>query len=342
MRGLVTPFIIAAFLFSAFCAVAENAPGDVTAGAADPDEAETVIEVKRAGKIKGQKAESVGRGIEARGGRQGVHFRRRYHMTFYSTDSHHELPTKYLITVPPSEKREGLPENMMIGLYSNFRSTYVSKELPDSKGPVWQPSATVEAYGFGLNVWANFVLNDEPNQGEFNEVDFTTYYTAHIGHLTIHPYALFMVFPNADPASLDYASEPIIETNLFLEYIIWQFNIFSLTRTQVMGTTPGAVYSHIGVGFKQPFDCGITFETSALMSFGNDRFLTSHYGRMDMNIDTLSFMLGASWNPWKGLTFNPNVNVAIHVVPEIRRAIRQNPDLETYIVWGGLDLAYNF
>lgn len=267
---------------------------------------------------------------------------RKFHFDFYSPDVRHEIPQKYLIHVPPTEKRKGLSEHLSLGIYSNFRSRYVSKELPCSKGPVWQPSATLEAYGFGLNVWSNFVLNDEPNQGEFNEVDFITYYNARIGNLTLHPYVMFMVYPNADPASLDYGAGPMVETDIYLQYDILMFNIFSLVRTRVKRTA-GSVYAHVGAGYRHPFDCGITLEASALLSLGNDKFLNGQYGGdIGTNIDTVAGTLGASWTPWKGLSFKPNINAAIHVVPKIRKAISQNPDLKTYIVWGGLDLAYNF
>ena len=270
-----------------------------------------------------------------------VHLIQRHKYHIYHSDTHHRPPSQYLIAVPPKKERKGIAEHLMIGVYSDFMSRYMSKELPDSKGPVWQPSATVEAYGFGLNVWSNFVLNSEPNQGEFNEVDFTPYYTAHIGNLTINPYVMFILFPNSDPASLDYSAVSLIEADIYLQYQIGKFDLFGRARTRVK-ENPGAVYAHVGVGFKNTFKCKLTLETSALLGMGNGRYLSSQYGPMETNIDGLSFMLAASWEAWKGFVFRPHINVAVHVVPEIRDAIRRNPNLSTYYVWGGLSLAYTF
>lgn len=262
-------------------------------------------------------------------------------LRFYNSDTYHHVPSRHVVEVPETKERKGPAEHLKIGLTSDFRSQYVSKELPDSLGPVWQPSATVELYGAGLNVWANFVLSDEPNQGEFNEIDFTTYYTAHIGNLTIHPYFVFMVFPNGDPASLDYTPGPVIEGDLYVQYTIWKFDLFGRMRARIK-EHPGAIYANVGAGFNHLFDCGITLKTSALLNMGNDTYLTWHYGPTDTNIDALAFTLAASWEAWKGFTFKPHINVAVHVIPEIREALRQKPNHNTYIVWGGLDLAYNF
>ncbi|HPQ81864.1 MAG TPA: hypothetical protein PLZ86_09120, partial [bacterium] len=211
---------------------------------------------------------------------------------------------------------------------------------PDSRGPVWQPSATAELYGLGLNVWSNFVINDEANQWQFNEVDFTTYYTAHVGNLTIHPYFTFMVFPNGDANSLDYTPAPVIEGNLYVHYNLGDFDLFGRMRARIKQVA-GQVYANVGVGYNHAFRSGMTLLASALLNMGNGSYLSSHYGPTDTNIDALAFMLGASWSAC-GVTFKPAVNVAVHVVPEIRRKIRQDPNLDTYLVWGGLDISYDF
>ena len=230
----------------------------------------------------------------------------------------------------------------MIGFYSDVRSRYMSKELPDSIGPVWQPSATIEAYGFGFNAWGNFVLYDEPNQGEFNEVDLTPYYTLHIGNLTIHPYSLIMLFPNKNPGSLDYTPMTTIEADLYMDYTLWKFTFFTQMRAVVKGTTPGSIYAHVGTSFDHTFNSGITISPSALMSFGNDKFLTSSYQPMGANIDAFSFSLALSWKVGKYITFEPHINYAVHVIPKIRQSLRAMPNHGTYYVWGGLDLSYEF
>lgn len=253
----------------------------------------------------------------------------------------HRPPSKYIIDVPAEKKRSGFKEHMKLGFYTSLYSQYFSKEQPFSKGPVWQPSVTFEAYGAGLNVWSNFVLNNEANQGQFNEVDFTTYYTAHFGNLTIHPYILFEVFPNGNPRSLDYTTTPVIEPDINIQYNIWKFNLFTQFRTRAY-PEPLTMYGHFGLGFNQPFANIVTFSASTYLNFGNGNYLTSVYKPMDANIDAIVFTASLPINFIKGFTFTPGINIIVHVLPEIRRAIRQNPNLETTMIWGGLDLAYEF
>ena len=270
----------------------------------------------------------------------GVHAIRRFQFQHYDDGARHHLPLRYVSEAPAQQERKGPMEHLLIGFVSSLNSQYVSKELPDSKGPVWQPSATVELYGLGLNVWSNFVLNDEANQGQFNEVDFTTYYTAHIGKLTIHPYFTFMVFPNGDPASLDYTPAPVIEGDIYVQYNLGDFDLFGRMRARIKQTS-GQVYANAGAGYGHLFPCGMTLLASVLINMGNEQYLSAQYGPTETNIDAAAFMLGASWKVG-GVTFRPNVNLAVHVIPEIRRSIRQNTDLDTYLVWGGMDIMYDF
>jgi hypothetical protein len=280
------------------------------------------------------------RGFPEGAARKKVSLKREKELLFYNSEAHHRLPSRYLVGVPQGKARKGPAEHLMVEVASSFNSQYVSKELPDSKGPVWQPSASVELYGFGLDVWANFVLNDEPNQGQFNEVDFIPYYTAHMGALTLHPYFMFMVFPNGDKASLDYTPATVVEGDLYVQYDLWKFDLFGKMRARIKGNS-GAVYANVGVGFTQPFQSGVALSASALLNMGDEQYLSAQYGPTDTNIDALAFTLAASWEAG-GVKFRPNINAAVHVVPEIRRKIRQDPNLDTYLVWGGLDLSYDF
>lgn len=289
---------------------------------------------------EGTGTSAPGRHLPAAREASGIHPIRKHELLRYDSSTHYHLPRRYLTEVPEQRERKGLKEHLLIGVASSFNSQYVSRELPISKGPVWQPSASVELYGFGLNVWSNFVLNDEPNQGQFNEVDFTTYYTAHLGKLTLHPYFVFMVFPNADPASLDYSPAPIIDSSLYVQYNLGDFDLFGRVNARLKQTA-GRVYANVGVGYNHLFPHDITLLTSALLNIGNSQYLSSHYGPTGTNIDALAFMLGASWKT-HGVTLKPNINVALHVIPDIRRKIRRTPNLDTAFVWGGLDISYDF
>lgn len=271
----------------------------------------------------------------------GFHFERKYKLHSYGSDRSHPLPSHYVVAVPKEQERKTLPEHLMVGVTSAFNSRYVSRELPFSRGPVWQPSATVELYGFGFNVWSNFVINDEPNQGQFNEIDFTPHYTAHIGNLSVHPYFMFGIFPNSDNGSLNYTPASVIEGNIYLEYSLWKFVLFGRMRARIKETA-GRIYANVGTGFNHHFKKDLAIKTSILLNMGNDKYLSAYYNVMDTNIDALAFMVAVPCEPIDGFTLMPNVNFVVHMVPEIRRAIRQNPNFETYMVWGGINISYDF
>ncbi|MBT3181574.1 MAG: hypothetical protein HN337_03580 [Deltaproteobacteria bacterium] len=285
--------------------------------------------------------EKLDKGLTAVEDKEGVYLRRKYKADYEHYDEHHTLPDDYLVAVPKDKPRKGPMEHLMFEIDSDFESLYVSKELRCSRGPVWQASGTVEFYGLGFNVWSNFVLNDEPNQGEFNEVDLTTYYTFHIHDLTIHPYFVFMVFPNGNPASLDYSSESIIEADLYLQYDLWKFDFFGRMRTRLKPNA-GSIYAHVGVGFHHDFNDMVTIETSTHLGMGDSKYLTSAYGQRDANVDALAFVVAVPLEVVRGFTLRPHFNAVVHVIPSIRRAIRANPNQKSYLIWGGLDLAYNF
>ena len=93
--------------------------------------------------------------------------------TLYSNSIHHRRPALGIAETRESRREKSLADNISLSFISNFRSRYVSHAVADSVGWVWQPSATIEWYGLGFNVWSNFVIEDSADRGTFNEVDLT-------------------------------------------------------------------------------------------------------------------------------------------------------------------------
>lgn len=261
---------------------------------------------------------------------------------FIMQNAHHELPTNYLIDEPAGAKRKGVWENLMLSVASAFRSQYISRDLPCSNGAVWQPEGTIELYGAGLNIWSNFVLDKEPNQGQFNEVDFTLYYNIKFGPMTFHPYVMYIVFPHANPESLDYSSEPCVETNFLITIDIWKLSIFDRTRIRVKNPA-GTFWSQIGISYYHPIiNDVLRLGVSPYFTIVNDNYSKKYFGVEGPNVDAMGFVFSVPYTPIHSLTLKPNMMASWHVTPAIRSSMQNNSGLSTYYIWGGLDVAYSF
>ena len=256
--------------------------------------------------------------------------------TLYRVNIHHRRPTQGIAETPESRREKSFVENISTSVYSNFRSRYVYEGLANSQGFVWQPSATIEIYGVGFNIWGNFVLNDEPDQGRMNEVDLTPYYNATIGNLTIHPYVMLCFYPTDNKNSLNYSAYTDVKPSLHLAYSLGAIDIVT-ELIFYAHPTAGALLWDFGLGFQHELVDRLSIETTALFGLGNSRFNRNAFGSPQTRINRFEYSLGLAWNPWRGLVIKPNVHVSTLLPKRFRDAV-QTPVL----VWGGLDLTYNF
>ncbi|MFH1874859.1 MAG: hypothetical protein ABH859_06720 [Pseudomonadota bacterium] len=219
---------------------------------------------------------------------------------------------------------------------SEFLSRYVYQGQASSDGWVWQPSATVEVFNIGFNVWANYVLDDIPDQGKFNEIDLTTYYNLELGNLTIHPYLLLCFYPTDNELSLDYSADTDVKPSLHLAYTLGPIDFF----TEVIFYAhphPGALIFNFGLGFEHEFIENFGIETSALVALANSRFNRQAFGVNKTKFNHFTYSLGLPWKPIKGLTITPQANVSAIFSQDLR-----NGTLYPFLVWGGLDVSYDF
>lgn len=253
----------------------------------------------------------------------------------YSSSIHQRRPAKAIPETRETMKKKSISENLSASFYSNFRSKYVTHALAASRGWVWQPSATLEWYGAGFNVWGNFVLDDEPDQGKFNEIDLTLYYNIKIHGLTIHPYFAAYLYPTDNKKSLDYSAYTDLLPSIYLAYTLGPIDIFADVEVYVH-PRPGAVRSEIGIGFTEKLPLNFAIETSGLVGFDNSRYNKAIYKISDTTFDYFTYSIAFPWNPVKGLVIKPNAHVSAYFQQKFRDAT-PNPVL----LWGGIDFAYN-
>lgn len=233
-------------------------------------------------------------------------------------------------------KKRGVKDNFSVTAEFDFRTKYVWRGLESSKGFVWQPSVTAELYGAGASIWANFVLDDEANQGQFNEVDFVPYYSFKLKELSITPSMEIYVYPNDNPSSLNYTAKTTVRTAVNISYPIWRFAV-SFNGEVDLYSAKGAMYYILNVSYHQKIVESFGINTSIAFELADSRFNRAHIANVGTQLNLFSYVLSLSWNPWKQYYLMPNVRVST-LLPESLRSAVNKPT----IVWGGIDMKYEF
>lgn len=247
------------------------------------------------------------------------------------------LPKKQQISKEPGPKSKKLKDIFDILFEFDFFSQYVSKGLPSSNGPVWQPSINIEAYNIGFSAWANFVLNDEPNQGQFNEVDIVPFYNLQIGNFGFIPAVDFMLFMNKDPSSLNYSAHNVIRPQWNMSYRVGYFTFYGDGFYYVYPTNRFGSYHDFGTIFHYTFSKLFELDTSVQIAIGGGRWNAPRIADAGTRVNNFEYVLALTFNITDDLSLIP----VMHIVTTIPEALRRNLG-EPDFIWGGLKVTYDF
>lgn len=230
--------------------------------------------------------------------------------------------------VPPSSKKFSLR------LRSDFYSRYFSNGVLYSEGPVWQPSLTFEFYDVGITVWGNYVLGNEPNQGEFNEMDLTLYYQRDVGPWSLSASFLAALYINDDPASVNRGPSSL-DGYFQVNRKLGPVKVFS---DLIIGflNPDGTVFWDFGVSYRRELPLRFAMETSLLFGIGDARFNKAYFADVGIQANLLVYSLAFPWKPVTGLSLIPSMNFSNLLAPSLRRA---SPD--PTLLWGGLSVVYD-
>ncbi len=242
----------------------------------------------------------------------------------YNFSIHHQIP-KHRFT-----------PHFAFGTESKFLSKYMWRGIPASLGAVWQPSAQVEYYGVGFNVWGNFVLDDEPNQGEFNEVDLTLYYHREFfqERLILRTWVYAALYPNGNPRSLDFGTGSL-EGDILLTYH-WDPLFWMAHFTVRLIDAPGALWWELGMGYQRELPLNFGVVTTLRLGMGDGRFNRAHIADVGTQFNLLEYSLSFPWEPLRGFQVIPNMHVSV-ILPEVLRSAMAQPTN----VWGGVNFSYS-
>ncbi len=153
----------------------------------------------------------------------------------------------------------------------DFNSRYVWHGLAWSEGAVVQPSAWVSAFNFTFSVWNNFVLGNEANQGQFNEVDLTLAYDWAWRKLGAKPALQLWLYPNQPgvPATGQASME--------LSYPVGPFRFFTSHALDI-SAYPGAYYGDFGLSFERELSPNLSMSTSLGLAFASSKYNDAYVG----------------------------------------------------------------
>ena len=231
---------------------------------------------------------------------------------------------------------EELLKNLDVLLEFDFFTKYVSKGLPSSEGPIWQPSLTLEAYNVGVSVWSNFVLDNEPNQGQFNEVDITPYYSLRIGKFNFIPSTNFLLFMNKNPQSLNYSSRNVIRPQWHMSYEFGNFIPYADGFYYVYPPHKFATYHDVGLLFHYDFSRSFSIDTSAQVAIAGHAWNKYRIGNVGTEANNFEYALSLNAKINDNFIVSPVIHVVVTLPESVRNDLTQ-PDF----VWGGIMFKYD-
>lgn len=215
------------------------------------------------------------------------------------------------------------------GVEADFVSQYVWRGIELSEGPVLQPSMWLSWRGATFSVWGNFVLNDEPGQGQLNEIDFTLGYGFERQGFFAGPLLLFYLYPNQDtPATGEAAA--------VLGFQRGPFKIFSAQIFDMIAS-PGAYFGLFGGSFEHEFHEKLSFKTSAGFAWANAEFNETNFEVASFALNLFVWNLEFSWAVAGPLYLRPHMKVSILIDEDLRDSV-EHPNL----VSGGLAVGVEF
>ena len=174
-------------------------------------------------------------------------------------------------------------------------------------------------------------MNDEANQGEFNEIDLISYYELVWNNFTLEPGFEAFLYPDDDEPST-------LELTIGLSYsILDQFSIFTKHYFDV-AEYQGSYFGTVGVGFERELE-SLPFyvESSLKLAWGNSDFNEVNLEVSESALNVIIADLSVYYYPLDHLYIRPHIQFSALLDDDLRDAV-DNPT----IVSGGIAVGVEF
>ncbi len=219
----------------------------------------------------------------------------------------------------PDQGSEAEEKNLTGGVEADVNNRYIWHGLASSRGAVLNPYAWVSAYGFTLAGWANYVLGQGPNQGQFNELDgYLTYAYEKDAFSLEAGYEHYYYIDWGDSPDTGMAT-------LTLSYAIKDFSVFTTQAVDVV-EYGGAYLAEVGVGYAKDLDDNTSLESSLYVGFGSDKFNETYIGPDIGAVNLVGADVAFTYYPTKTIYLRPHAGWTSLLNDDLRDAVKQ-PDL---------------
>jgi hypothetical protein len=159
--------------------------------------------------------------------------------------------------------------------------------------------------GISFHAFGNVLLNREPGQNDFNEVDFGGSYSREVGWLTLEPaidaYLFRMPAPRTAPHTL--------EGSLKASFALGPLEAFT-RQTVDLVFNPGAYYAEAGVSFARDLSASAALEAVLTLAWASARFNAVHLGVPEGGRNQIGVTLSFTYFPSERFYLRPHVELA--------------------------------
>ncbi len=172
-----------------------------------------------------------------------------------------------------AQDEEPSSRDAQYGLETDVSSRYLFRGVPFSREPVNQVTAWSSFSGISFYVFGNVLLQREPGQNDFNELDFGGSYSHELGRFTIEPgfdaYAFRVPTPKTPPNT--------VEGSLKASCRLGPLEAFTRQTVDLLFNR-GAYYAEAGLFYERAFSSRASLEAALTFAWASARFNSGHVG----------------------------------------------------------------
>lgn len=178
----------------------------------------------------------------------------------------------------------------------DFNSRYVWRGLAYSQGAVAQPQVSWPWLDYNFSVWGNYVLNKEPNQGQFNEVDL---YLSQTGrewnNILLEPTLQFFLYPLQTSPNTG-------ELSLKFSYPLGAARLYTTQNIDLVNYG-GSYFADLGLSYDKEMNSIFTFSSIYYIAYGSTKFNETYIDLSKSALNLAGTDLALAWSTASGLNF---------------------------------------
>lgn len=207
-----------------------------------------------------------------------------------------------------------------VGAELDLNSRYIWRSLVWNDKRIAQPSVWIGRSGWTLSAWSNFVLGDEPNRRQFNEVDLRLSYQTDLGPFAIEPAVNIYSYPHQDQSENPTTGELEIQISCPLGPISLETaHFFDFLKNG------GGYVGEVGCEYETEPVEGMTLAAAARFVFANAKFNEYYIPYDKGGIHSLVLELGLTARLSDSVTVRPHIEWNRLLDADVRAAVAGSP-----------------